>query len=137
MNAIRAGDLDPSAAVVIAVAPPRPDRRKARLARRDLPLIVGRGQVVNLAADEELLLREEWTLESERVADLVRSEFRRDVAGNERVIERVVIEHGCAEAERRHQAVDAGEPVFAVAHVGHEPESSRRLAQADDENALA
>src|SRR5262245_66570444 len=48
----RTADLDAVAAIVVAVAVTRPDRREARFGRGDLPTVVGGGQVVELAAEK-------------------------------------------------------------------------------------
>src|SRR5439155_1578504 len=99
-------DLNAPAAVVVAKAPTRPNRGEARFERGDLPLVVGGGEVVQLAADVHLGLPEEWPLESERVTGALRRQLVRQVAGDKRVIEAIVIEDGDPHAERRREAVD-------------------------------
>src|SRR5262245_41133812 len=63
--------------------------------------------------------------------------FVGQMAGDEGVIEAIVIEYGGAASERRHEAVDGGEPVLALAQVGNHLEAPRRLAQADEQHAPA
>src|SRR4029450_9368258 len=95
----------------------RTDGRKAGLERRYLPLIVGGREVEHFPANVQLSGAEERTLEAERVAGAIRSRFVRHMAGDVRVVERLVIEHRRAETERRHEAVDRREPVLAVAEI--------------------
>src|SRR5215510_2173183 len=63
--------------------------------------------------------------------------FVGQMAGDERVIEAIVIEYGGAESERRDEAVDRGEPILALAEVGNHLEAARGLAQADEQHAPA
>src|SRR5262249_13750797 len=49
----RTADLAAVAAIVIAVAVPRPNRSEARFRRGDLPTVVGGGQVVELATEKK------------------------------------------------------------------------------------
>src|SRR5262249_42622011 len=77
MRPERRAKLHAAPLVVVAVTLARADRGKARLERRDLPLIVARGQIVDLGARVQLPPREERPLESQRVADFVRRELVR------------------------------------------------------------
>src|SRR5262245_16992521 len=133
----RTADLDAVAAIVIAVAVPRPNRREARFRRGDLPTVVGGGQVVELATEKEPRRGEERSLEAQRITAMLGRRFVGQMAGDERVIEATVIEYGGAESERRNEAVDGGEPVLALAEVGNYLEAPRGLAQADEQHAAA
>jgi hypothetical protein len=53
VHAQRPANLAAVAAIVIAVAVARPDRREACFSRGDLPAVVGGGQVVELAAEKQ------------------------------------------------------------------------------------
>ena len=137
MQPQRAVDLHAAPPVVVAEAAARADRREARFERRQLPLVVAGGQIVQLAADVQLRLAEQRPLEPERVAGALRRDLVRQVAGDEGVVEAIVIEHRDPHAERRHEAVDRREPVLALAEIGHDLEPARRLAQADEQDPLA
>jgi hypothetical protein len=133
----RAGNLQAAAVVVVAIAESRADGRQARLERRKLPPVVARGQIVQLAADEQLRPAEQRTLEAERVADALRGNLVGEVAGDEGVIEAIVIEDRDTHPEGRHQPVHGREPVFPLAEVGNDLDAARRLPQTDQERTLA
>ena len=132
-----ARDLDAPPPIVVADVPARTDGGQARLGRGQLPLIVARGEVVQLTADVDLRPAEQRPLEPERVADPFRREFVGEMTGDEGVIEAVVIEDRDPHPERRHEAVDRGEPVFALAGIRDDLEAPRRLAQPDQKDPLA
>ncbi len=129
--------LHPALTIVVAVAETRADRGEAGFGRRDLPLVVGGGQVAQLGADEQPSAREERPLESQRVADGARRCLHGQVTGDECVVEALVIEDGRAESERRHEPVHRREPVLSRAEVGHQAEASGGLAQIDDQHPFA
>src|SRR5262249_44882066 len=101
------------------------------------PLVVARGQIAQLAADVELATAEERPLEAERIAGAARGRLERHVTRDVGVVELAMVEDRRAEAERRHEAIDGGEPVFAVAKIGHQLEAAGRFGEADEENPLA
>jgi hypothetical protein len=137
MHAPRGGDLHTAAPIVIAEAFPRTYSRQARFGFRHLPLIIGSGEVVELAADVERSRLEQRPLEPERVADAGGRGPDRYVTGDVRVIEVLVVEDRRAESKRRDEAVDRREPVLAAAKPGTQPELPFRLAEADDENVAS
>src|SRR5262249_12760472 len=108
-------DLHALTMVVVAITLSRTDGGQAGLGRRYLAVIVGVGEIVNFAADEETRSLEERPLGAERVPCGARRGFHRDVAVDERVVEAFVIEDRGAEAERGDEAVDRREKVLASA----------------------
>ena len=92
--------------VIVAHAFAHRQGRQAGLRARHLPLIVGRGEVVQLAAYVHRNGTEQRPFEAQRIARLARRRLDRDVRGDVRMIEVLVIEHSAGEAERWHEAVD-------------------------------
>src|SRR5207248_4065176 len=137
LDAEAAVDLHAAPAVVVAEIAADTGRREAGLGRRHLPLIVARRQIVELAPEEQLRRRKQRLLEAEGIPRRVGRKLERQMARDERVVEIFVIEDRGAESQRRDEAVDRSKPVLAIAEVGNELEASCRLAQIDDQHALA
>jgi hypothetical protein len=137
MGAQRRVDLHAAPAIVIAEAAARSYAGQAGLDRRDLPVIVARGQVVQFSPDIQLGGAKERTLEAERISGPLRRELVREMSRDKRMVVPLMIEDRDAHPERRREAVHRGEPVLALAEVRHDLEAARRLAQANDEDALA
>ena len=132
----RARYLNPAAAVIVANAATRTHRGEHGFVGRHLPVIVGRGEIVEFGANEPFRRAEERSLDSERIPNVARTGLDRYMTADEGVVEALVLEDRRAEVERRHEPVDRCEPVLAIAEIRRELEAPGRFSKPDAQDPL-